>query len=264
MSTVIHPTAIVDKKASLGENVVVGPFAVIDADSNIGDGCRIDAHAVVGVRTTIGKNSHLYPGAVAGTDPQDLKFEGETTTLIVGENTIIREYCTLNRGTVANGATMVGNNCAILAYGHVAHDCVIGDNVVISNNLALAGHVTVGNNAGIAGMTGVVQFCRIGEYSFVGAQSLVTKDVVPYALCAPHRGEMFVVDINKVGLERKGFDEDRRRKIKRAFKTLFRSGLTVLDAVGKLDEEHPGDADILLLTDFVKLSKKGIYGMRNE
>ncbi len=262
MATFIHPSAVVDPAAKLGVDVSIGPFTVVEGNVEIGDGTKIVSHAIIANGTRMGKRCRIFTGAVIGTIPQDLKFAGEETILEIGDDCMIREYCTINRGTVAAGRTKIGNRCAILSYGHVGHDCIVGDGIIASNNLGLSGHVEVGNHVGFGGYAGVAQFVRIGDYSFIGGKSGLNMDVPPYALFSDANGGAPAIrDINKVGLERHGFDEDRRRKIKRAYKTLFRSGLTLTEGVNALDEEYKDDADIKLLTNFIRGSKKGVYGM---
>lgn len=262
MSSVIHSSAVIDPGASIGENVSIGPFTVVEKDSVIGDDCEIGSHVFIGRQTTLGKTCRIFHGASVGTIAQDLKYKGEEVTLTIGDNTIIREFCTINRGTAASGTTIIGSNCALLAYAHVAHDCAVGDNVIMSNNATLGGHVVVENNVGIGAFTPVHQFCRIGVFAFIGARSLIVKDVIPFSLCAAGgTGTERIVDINKIGLERNGFDSERRLKIKRAFRVLFRDGLTVKDALLKLDELYNNDVDIKQLISFIKKSERGIYNM---
>lgn len=263
MDTLIHPTAIVDADARIGEGVTIGPFAVVEDAVVIGDGSTIGSHALIAHGTTLGKSCHVFHGASVGTIPQDLKYKGETTILTIGDNTIIREFCTINRGTIASGKTVIGRNCALLAYCHVAHDCVLGDDVVMSNNVGLAGHVQVGNNVGMGGFIGVHQFSRIGDYSFIGANIWLRKDVIPFALIGGNMNAPRIAGINSVGLERNGFDSERRQKLKRAFRMLFKEQLSVQEALGSLTEQFPGDTDVSLLVQFVKDSERGIYRMKD-
>ncbi|MBD3392757.1 MAG: acyl-ACP--UDP-N-acetylglucosamine O-acyltransferase [Chitinivibrionales bacterium] len=261
VATTIHPTAIVDSKATLGENVSVGPYAIVEDNVEIGDGSSIGPHALVAHGTRMGRTCRVFHGASVGTIPQDLKFAGEETTLEIGENTIIREFCTLNRGTSAAGKTVVGKNCALLSYCHVAHDCMLGDNVIASNNLGLAGHVTVGNHVTFGGFVIYHQFGRIGDYVMVQSGCRLSKDIVPFALCGGNADEPRIVGINKIGLERRGFDDERRGRIKRAFKILFREGLRQDEALASLEQTFPRDADIAHLIDFVRNSQRGIVKM---
>jgi UDP-N-acetylglucosamine acyltransferase len=261
MATTIHPTAIVDPSAKLGEDVSVGPFTIVEGKSTVGDGCQIGSNALIGENTIIGKECKIFHGAVIGSIAQDLKYKGEEAWLEIGDNNIFREYCTINRGTIANGKTVIGNNCAFLAYCHVGHDCIIGDNIIASNTLNLAGHVIIGNDVGFGGVVAVHQFCKIGDHAYLGAYSKVVKDVIPYALLGGEVNSAKIVGINKVGLERKGFDDGRRRKIINAYKTLFNTDLTVQEAVEKINTEFTDDKDIMKIIDFIADSERGIYRM---
>ena len=261
MQTSLHPTAIVDPGAQIGTGVSVGPYSVIEADVVIGDGCAIGPHVVIGEGTRIGKECRIFHGASIGLIPQDLKFKGEKTYLRIGDRAMIREFCTLNRGTAARGETVVGNDCTLLAYCHVGHDCVIGDHLVASNNMALAGHVEFGNYVTIGGVCSFHQFTRIGDYSMIGATSYVTQDVVPFALTGPD--PVRVAGVNKVKLERLGFAPERSESIKRAFRVLFRENLNAEDAMSKMALEFAGNEDVARIINFVKSSKRGIVRMKN-
>jgi UDP-N-acetylglucosamine acyltransferase len=261
MSSQIHPTAIIDQKAQLGESVTVGPFSIIERNAEIGDRCQIASCSLIGENTKIGKECRIYHGAVVGTIPQDLKYHGEETFLEIGTNTIIREYCTMNRGTIANGKTIIGSNCAFLAYCHVGHDCVIGNDVISSNSLNMAGHVIVGDHVTLGGVVAVHQFCRIGDFAFVQAGVNVYKDIIPYAMLGGEVNSAKIIGINKVGLERKGIDEKRRTRIKNLFRAIFKDSLTVQEAVIKLTEEAPEDEDIKKIAAFIQGSERGIYRM---
>jgi UDP-N-acetylglucosamine acyltransferase len=207
----------------------------------------------------MGRGCRIFKGASVGTVPQDLKFGGEKTTLVIGDHTVIREFCTLNRGTKATGETRLGSHCLLMAYCHIAHDCHVGDYFIAANVTNLAGHVTIGNYVRAGGNASVVQFLRIGDYSFIGAHSLIVKDVVPFALVAPE--PLRIANINKVGLERAGFSEERRREIKRAYKVLFRSGLPLAEALSRIESGWPGNADIASIIDLARASKRGLVGM---
>lgn len=261
MATLIHPTAILDTDVEIGENVTIGPYTVIESDVKIGDGTTIGPHAMIGEGTRIGSNCRIFKSAAVGLAPQDKKFDNEKTYTFIGDNTLLREFVTINRGTTARGETRIGSNCWIMAYCHVAHDCLLGNDVTISNGLAMAGHVEVGNFVTIGGIVPIHQFTRIGDYAMVAAVSKPFSDVVPYAICGGE-GESRIVGINKVGLERRGFSSEQRMNIKRAYKILFRENLSQADALNKLDQMFPGDADIKRLTDFVKSSSRGIMRMK--
>jgi UDP-N-acetylglucosamine acyltransferase len=257
VAVLIHPTAIVDPAAKLGVDVKIGPYAVIEANVEIGDRSSIGSHTVIAWGTRMGTGCRVFNGASVGTIPQDLKYAGEETTMEIGDNTIIREFCTLNRGTAAAGKTVVGSNCALLAYSHVAHDCIVGNNVIASNNLALAGHVTVGDYVTFGGFVSVHQFCRIGDYSFIQSGCRILKDVIPFVICGGETDNPHLAGINKVGLERRGYSEDRRTAIKKAFKTIFTSGLTVEQALTALSGQGSGDLDVEALIRFIRTSERG-------
>lgn len=259
MGAKIHPTALVDPGARLDDGVEIGPFAVVESDTEIGENTIVGPNAVIRPGARIGKECHIWQGASIAAAPQDLKFKGESTLLRIGDGTTVREFCTLNRGTSAHGETSIGSGCLIMAYSHVAHDCVIGNNVVAANNLAMAGHVSVGDNVNIGGVVSIHQFCRIGSYAFIGASSYLNVDVVPYALTSnePTR----VVGVNKIGLERRGFSPERRSTISRAFRVLFREFASMGEAMAALEERYGDDPDVGLLKDFVTQSKRGILRM---
>lgn len=261
MASGIHETAIVDPAAEIGCDVQVGPYSIVESGVVIGDGCVIGPHVLVATKTRLGSGCRVFKGASVGTIPQDLKFMGEETVLTVGDNTIIREFCTLNRGTKANWATVIGSNCALLAYCHVAHDCVLGDNVVASNGLAMAGHVKVGDNVTMGGGVSIHQFARVGEHAFIGANITILKDVIPFALCGGEQHNPRIVGINKVGLERKGFDADRRAKIKKIYRILFRDGFVMEKSLCTVEERFPDDDDARKIVAFVRDSGRGIYRM---
>jgi len=258
MST-IHPTAIIDKNAIIGDNVSIGPYTVIEGDVQISDGCEIGPHVNIAGGARIGSRCRIYKGASLATEPQDLKFAGEKTLLIIGDDTTVREFCTLNRGTNAHGKTEIGKNCFIMAYCHVAHDCIVGNHVIISNSLAMAGHVSVGSHVTIGGVVAIHQFTRVGDYSFIGATAYLTMDVVPFALCAGNPAKL--MGINKVGLERRGFESERREKLKKVYKMLFRENLSLDDSIKSVRDAFPGDADVELILSFMRDSKRGFVRM---
>lgn len=261
MSTVIHPTAIVDPGAQIGVDVTVGPFTIIESDVQIGDRCIIGPHVMIGEGTRLGEECRVFKSAAVGLLPQDKKFESEKTYTNIGSNTLIREFVTINRGTSASGETRIGSNCWIMAYCHIAHDCILGDDVTISNALAMAGHVEVGSHVTIGGIVPIHQFTRIGDYAFIGAVSRPFMDVVPFAMCSGET-ETRIVGINKVGLERHGFSPERRDNIKRAFRVLFRENLTLSDSITKLEQTFPGNEDIARIVTFAKGSKRGLMRMK--
>ncbi len=252
----IHPTALVSPKAQLGENVSVGPFAVIEEDVVIGDGTQVGSHVLIHSGSRIGKKCRIFKGAVVGTDPQDLKFAGEKTTLEIGDNTTIREFCTLNRGTTHRMKTTIGSNCLLMAYVHVAHDCDIGDNVILANAVNMAGHVVIEPFAAVGGMSPIHQFVRVGRYSFVGGGLRVSKDIPPYILAAGDPVQF--AGINRVGLSRKGFSSDTMNEIRRAYKILYRSGLNISQALQKLKEEESPIPEVRNIIEFIEKSERGI------
>jgi UDP-N-acetylglucosamine acyltransferase len=262
MPVVIHPTAVVGKRASIGADVRIGPYSIVEDDVVIGDGCEISSHVVFKAGTRIGRECRVFKGANLGEVPQDLKFGGEKTLLRIGDNTTVREFCTLNRGTKATGETVIGNNCLFMAYCHVGHDCRIGDNLIAANCMNLAGHVEIGKNVNVGGMSAVVQFRTIGDYSHITAFSLIKKDVAPFAMVAP--GPMRVIGINRIGLIRAGFDTGRRSVIKQAYRVLFRNGQTTKDALARLAAEYSGNADVESIIAFVKASTRGLLRMRER
>jgi len=257
VSVTIHPTALVDGRSQLGTNVNIGPFAIVEGDTVIGDGTQIGPHATIQDGSRIGARCRIFQGASVGGLPQDLKFAGEKTTLVVGDNTTIREFVTLNRGTSSRGETRIGSNCLIMAYCHVAHDCIVGNDVIISNNLAMAGHVEVEDFVTIGGVVAIHQFVRIGRYSMVGAKTYLTQDVVPFALCAGEKIE----GINSIGLERRGFDAQRRQDLKRAFKTLFRDNLLLSEALARLAQDFPENGDVQEMISFIQKNRRGLLRM---
>lgn len=252
----IHNTAFVHSGAEIGANVKIGPFSIIENDVVIEDGCSIGSNVLIASGSRIGENCNIFHGAVLGTVPQDLKFGGEKTYLEVGNNTTVREYATLNRGTTDHWKTVVGSDCLIMAYAHVAHDCTIGNNVIIANAVNMAGHVTIQNNVGIGGMTAIHQFVHIGEYCFIGGGYRVSKDVPPYILAM---GEPLKFGgLNSVGLKRKGFTEDQLSAIKNAYKIIYRQNLNLQDAVKKLKEISKSNAEVQNIVEFVENADRGI------
>jgi UDP-N-acetylglucosamine acyltransferase len=262
MQSAIHPTAIIEPGVEIGTDVKIGPYAVIEDDVIIGDRCEIGPHAVIGKGTRLGEQCRIFCGAAVGLIPQDKKFASEKTHTVIGKNTLIREYVTINRGSAANGETRIGDDCWIMAYCHVAHDCIIGNDVTISNSLAMAGHVVVGNHVTIGGVCSFHQFTRIGDYAFIQATSYITQDVLPFALTGAD--PVRIADINKIGLERHGFSEKRRRDIKRAYKILFRENRTLDDALAMLEKDFPGNPDIALVLSFVKDGSRGLMRMNER
>lgn len=254
----IHPKAVVSSNASLGEGVSIGPYAILEDDVILGDHCRVDAHTVIQGPTRVGDHCHFFPFCSIGFPPQDLKYQGERTELVIGNHNIFREYVTVNRGTTGGGGrTLLGNHNFIMAYSHIAHDCLLGDHVLLANSATLAGHVTIANHATIGAFSGVHQFCRVGIYGFVGGYSVITKDVLPYSKTVSAR-EAKNYGVNVIGLERRGFSADSIRRIRVAYRVLLQSGLNTSQAVAQLKQELAGHSEVEALIDFIQTSERGI------
>jgi UDP-N-acetylglucosamine acyltransferase len=253
---VIHPTAIVDPAAELGAGAEVGPWAIVGPEVTIGAGTVIGPHAYIEKKTKIGDGCHIAKGAVLGTDPQDLKFDGEDTWLHVGDRTVIREFATLNRGTSASGRTVVGSDCLLMAYTHVAHDCVLGDRVILSNAVNMAGHVEIGDWAIVGGVTPIHQFVRIGAHAFVGGGSRIPQDVPPFCRAAGNPPKLY--GLNSVGLERRGFSAEVRMALKRAYRAVLMSGLTISRGIEKARDEVEALPEVEHFLDFISSSERGI------
>lgn len=254
--TDIHPTALVDPSAELAANVTIGPYSIIGPNVTIADGTQVGPHVLIERDTVIGADCVLHKGAVLGTDPQDLKYAGEPTRLIVGSRTVIREYATLNRGTAALGFTEVGSDCLLMAYSHVAHDCQLGDRVILSNSVNMGGHVTIGDWAIIGGLTPIHQFVRIGTHAFVGGQTRVAKDIPPFVKAAGSPMQMY--GLNSVGLQRRGFSDDTRRELKRAYRLFYASNLNTTQALAQAREELRPLLEIEVFLSFFEQSLRGV------
>lgn len=253
----IHPQAIIDPRARLGKDVQVGAYSIIGADVEIGDRCWIGPHVVINGPTRIGADSRIYQFCSLGDAPQHTGYKGEPTRLDLGERNVVREYCTFNRGTVAGGGlTQIGNDNFIMAYSHIAHDCRIGNHTVFANAASLAGHVHIGDYAVLGGFTLVHQFCRIGAYCMTAVNTVLFKDVPPFVTAggnsaAPH-------GINVRGLKRRGFSEDAIAAVKRAYKTLYKSGLLLEQALAEIDTMARAHPELTQLTTFIRESERGI------
>lgn len=257
MSTLIHPTAIVHPQAQLAEGVEIGAYAVIGADVSIGRDTRIAAHVVIDGPTQIGVENQIYSFASIGAAPQDKKFKGEPTELIIGDRNVIRECCTLNRGTVQDkGKTVIGDDNWIMAYVHIAHDCVVGNNTTFANSATLAGHVEIRDWVILGGFTLVHQFCVIGEHAFTGMGSAIGKDVPPYAMVSGAPAEPH--SINLEGLKRRGFSKEAIQRIKDAHRILYRQNLTTSEALEKIAAAYGEYDDIQLLLAFCQQSQRGL------
>lgn len=256
MSIEVHGAAIVHDGAELGKDVTIGPYSVIGPDVKIGDGTSVASNVLIEGCTTIGAGNTIFHGAVLGTPPQDLKYRGARTLVKIGDNNMIREYATVNTATNEGDATVIGSGCLLMAYSHVAHDCIIGDNVILANAVNLAGHVTIHDYAILGGMVPVHQFVRIGVHSFVGGGSRVAKDVLPYVKVAGSPPK--VSGLNTVGLKRRGFEDSQLESIKAAYRLIYRSGLNVTQAIERIEIEVEPSEEIETLLDFIRGSQRGI------
>ena len=252
----IHPTAIIAEGATLASDVKVGPYCTVSSEAIIDSGTELISHVVVSGNTSIGKNNVISPFAVVGGKTQDLKFKGGLPGVKIGNNNTIREYVTINAATNDGDYTIVGNNCLLMAYSHVAHCCQIGDDVIIANSVQIAGHVTIENQATIEGMVGIVQFLRIGRLAFVGGLSKVSKDLPPYMIA--HGDPIEVRGYNKIGMERKGCSAEASKSIKEAYRILYRSKESLSDALRRINDEVKNTDEVKSLVEFCKKSEKGI------
>ena len=246
----------VSNKAKIGNNVTIGDFAVIKDDVVIGNNVKIGSNVLIDDGARISDNVTMHHGAVISTIPQDLKFKGEITTLELGENTVVREYATLNRGTAAGGKTVVGKNCLLMAYSHVAHDCAVGDNVIIANCGTLGGHVEVGDWAIVGGLVAVHQFVKIGAHALLAGFTKAVKDVPPYIIAGSN--PMKYEGLNVIGLKRRGFNDEQIDSIKEFYKLLYKSGLNISDAVKQITKEFTKTKETDEILDFISRSTRGI------
>lgn len=253
----IHPTAIVHPGARIGANVEIGPYAVIGEHVVIGDGTSVGPHSVIEGWTEIGRDNRIFQFASVGAAPQDLKFRGEQSWLRLGDRNTVREFVTLHRGTADGGAeTVIGSNNLFMAYAHVAHDCRVGNHVILANAATLAGHVQVDDHAILGGLSAVHQFTRIGIHAMISGGSMVNQDITPYTIAQGDRAQP--VGINLVGLKRRGFSEETIRSIKQAYKLVFRSGLRLESALEQLDADAERIPDLAVFVNFIKESQRGI------
>lgn len=257
----IDETARIHPSAKIAKNVEIGPFTVIGKDVEIGEGTWIGPHVVIQGPTKIGSHNKIFQFASIGGDPQDKKYQGEVTSLEIGDHNVIREYCTLNRGTVqGNTVTRMGSHNLLMANTHVAHDCTLGNHIVIANNTAMAGHVTVKDYVILGGFTAIHQFCTVGEYCFTGGGSLVSKDIIPYVMVIPGERRAIPVGINSEGLKRHGFTPEEITQIQRAYKIIYRKGLSLKDAIEQLQEMVKDAPKVKLMLDFIQQPGRGIVG----
>ncbi|MCU7554940.1 acyl-ACP--UDP-N-acetylglucosamine O-acyltransferase [Alteromonas sp. ASW11-19] len=253
----IHSTAVISDKATLGANVKVGPFCVIDDDVVIGDNCTLTSHVVIRGPSKIGKNNTFYQFCSIGEDCQDKKYAGERTELTIGDDNVFREGVTVHRGTIQDDSiTVIGSRNLIMVNAHVAHDCVLGNDIILANNVAVAGHVHIDDFAILGGAVGIHQFCKVGAHAFLGAGGIILRDVPPYVMVSGHKN--IPQGINSEGLKRRGFEKDTIQAVKRAYRTIYRDGNTIEEAITKLADsaaEHSAVADMIT---FLKNAERGI------
>jgi UDP-N-acetylglucosamine acyltransferase len=264
VNTEIHPTAIIEPGATLGEGVFVGPYCVVGPDVSLGDGVRLISHAVVAGRTAVGPNSHIYPFASIGHQPQDLKYRGEPSRLEIGANNIIREHVTMNPGTEGGGmCTRIGNNCLFMMSAHVAHDCVVGNHVILANNATLAGHVHIGDYAILGGLSAVHQFARIGCHAMVGGLSGVEQDVIPYGLVLGNRARL--AGLNIIGLKRRGFSRAEVATLRKAYRLMFAEEGSMAERLNDVTEMYSGNEAVMDIVEFIRTdSSRAICQPRAE
>ena len=254
----IHPTALIDPKAEIGEGVEIGPYSVIEKDVSIGEGTKIGPHVVIREGTHIGKRCQIFQFASVGEAPQATFYRGEKTSLFMGDQNIIREFVTLHRGTIKGGGkTAIGNENFFMAYSHVAHDCQIGNQVVLANGATLAGHILIEDYAVIGGLSAIHQFCQVGTHAFISGLTGVSLDIPPYMLASGSRAKLF--GLNAVGLKRHGFSEETLKSLKKVYRIIFRSGLTLEKAMKKVEEDEISKTpEVQHLLQFIQRSKRGI------
>lgn len=257
MSTFIHETAIVSPEAEIGEGCYIGPFCTVGAEVKLGAGVRLDSHVVVDGPTSIGDETHVFPFASVGLAPQDLKYAGEPTSTEIGKRNHIREFVTIHRGTEGGGGlTKIGDDNLFMAQAHVAHDCQIGNNVIMANAATLAGHVEIADRANVGAYSGVHQFCRVGLEAFIGGYSVVVKDAPPYAIIQGNHAKCY--GLNKVGLKRRGYSKETIEKLHRAYHLLLSAKLNTSQAVDRIKEEITDCKEVDVLVAFIESSKRGV------
>ncbi len=252
----IHPHTYIHPNAKLATNVKVDPFTVIHQDVEIGEGTWIGSNVTIMEGAKIGKNCRIFPGAVIAAIPQDLKYEGEYSQVTIGDNTTIREFVTVNRGTKDREKTSIGDNCLIMAYTHIAHDCLVGNNCILSNSTQVAGHVTIGDWAILGGMCAIHQFANVGQHSFISGGSLVTKDIPPYIKAG--RTPLTYAGVNSVGLKRRGFNIDKINHIMEIYRVVFNKGMNTSQALEFIEEEMPATDERDEIVTFIRDSQRGI------
>ncbi len=255
----VHPTAVVETGARIGDGCEIGPFCFIGSEVTLGKGCVVGPSSVIHGKTTIGDNNRFVSHAAVGGPPQDISYKGEPTELVIGDNNIFREFVTVNRGTVKGGGVcMIGSDSLFMAHCHVAHDCHVGDGVIFANNATLAGHVTVGSFSTVGALSAIHQFCTVGEHAFIGGGSILTRDVLPYVKTVGARGEGRIFGINTIGLERKGFPKEVIEALKSTYRILFNSKLLLSEAVAEAKKQFGSVKEAAYLIRFIEESKRGI------
>lgn len=256
MSPRVHPSAMVDPSAVLGREVEIGPFAIVGPGSVVGDRCRIGPHATLERNVRLGPGVRVGQGSILGGDPQDLKYGGEETWVEVGEGTVIREYATINRGTMASGITSVGSGCFVMSYVHLAHDCHVGDGVIIANGTQLAGHVTIQDRATLSGLVAIHQFTTVGCFAFIGGCSRVNQDIPPFVKAVGNPIELY--GLNSIGLQRAGFPAETVTALKRLYRLFFNSELNFSQAIDRARTELPSLPEVEQFLEFVSSSQRGV------
>lgn len=253
----IHPSALIDASAKVPESCTVGPYCVVGANVELGENCELISHVVIAGPARIGSNNRFFPFAAIGIEPQDISYKGEPTRLEIGDNNVIREYVTINRGTTKGGGiTRIGSHILIMAYSHIGHDCSVGDHAMLVNAATLAGHVTVEDWAVVGALCPVHQFVRIGRHAYIGGGTVITQDVLPFSMTSAKR-ETHAYGLNKVGLQRRGFSEDRLKKLHRAYRYLLAAKMNTSQALDKLKAEEASE-DVQYLIDFIEKSQRGV------
>lgn len=255
----IDKNAIIHPNAKIAANVQVGPFSVIGADVEIGEGTWIGSHVVIEGKTKIGRNNKIFQFAAIGAEPQHKKYQGEPTTVEIGDENVIREFCTIHRGTVqGRNSTVIGNQNFLMNYVHIAHDCILGNGVIFANNVTLAGHVTVGNYVNCGGFAKVLQFCSLGDYCFLAGATDIVKDVLPYVLVAGYYDNVKVYGLNVIGLRRHGFSEETIKTLDKAYDLIYRSNLLVVQVIPELEKLAQDCIEVRGFIEVLKNSKRGI------
>jgi UDP-N-acetylglucosamine acyltransferase len=256
----IHPSSVISKEAKIGKDVVIGPFCVVAGQTTVGDGCVLESHVSLGSEfgvTVVGRKNRFSAGAAVGGPPQDLKYKGEPTQLVIGDNNVIREMATINIGTpTGGGVTKIGNDNLIMSYVHIAHDCILGDHVVIANSTQLAGHVILEDHVKVSGMCGISQFVRVGKYAYIAGDSAVNKDILPYTIAQGKYAVMRAT--NRIGLERAGFEKEDIESINRAVRIITKGTDTVEESLERISKECTMSPGLTYFLDFLKASEKGV------